>query len=107
MESIKVRTDQQLYEAITDVVIRAVPTCWKKIMVNASIADDNGEALYDYVDDSSNVQWFAPETSSQYEVYKAFQELRSSMTASGQSWNTARFTLERSGTFRIEFDCEK
>jgi len=100
------RTDQQIYKVVADVVSKSAPVGWREIIVAASISDDNGEAIYDYVDESGKRQWFAPDTSSQYEVYTAFQELHSLMRASGNSWGKARFTLERSGKFRTEFDYE-
>lgn len=101
------RTDQKIYKAIADIVNLSAPNGWQKIIVNASIADDNGETIYDYLDESGKQKWFAPEPRKQYEVYAAFQELRTLMKASGHSWDAALFTLERTGEFRIEFDCKK
>jgi hypothetical protein len=104
--SMTTRTDQQIYKTIADVVNGSAPADWQKIIVSASIADDNGETLYDYMDELGKQKWFIPETSKQYEVFMAFQELRSLMRASGHLWDTARFTLERSGKFRMEFNYE-
>lgn len=101
------RTDQQIYKTIAEVVNSAAPAGWRKIIVCASIFNDNGETFYDYLDEVGNQKWFAPEISVQYVVYMAFQELRSMMKTSSQSWDTSRFTLDRCGQFRIEFDYEK
>lgn len=100
------RTDKQLYKVIADVICRSVPKGWQKAIVSASVADDTGEAVYDYVDGSGKKSWFAPDTREQYEVYTAFQELRAMMKATGHSWGKARFTLEPSGKFDIDFDYE-
>jgi hypothetical protein len=98
------KTDQQIYKAIAEIAISSAPTDWQEIIISASIADDNGETLYDYVDGSGEKKWFAPETSVQYEVFSAFQELRAVMKAAGHLWDTAQFTLERTGKFRMKFD---
>lgn len=98
------RTDQQIYMAIAEVVNRTAPADWQTIIVSASIQDDNGETGYDYLDSAGNKNWFFPENFEQYEVYKAFKELRTLMKSSSHAWDTARFTLERSGSFGIEFD---
>lgn len=101
------RTDQEIYKLIAGIVNRSAPEEWQKILVKASIEDDNGETLYDYFDASENMHWFAPDASKQYEVYLAFQELRAMMKVTGHSWGSASFTLERSGKFQMEFNYDK
>jgi len=100
------RTEQRIYKDIADTVTVYVPSGWKKIIIVAKIESDNGETTYDYIDESGAQRWFVPDTHNQYQVYLAFQELRSLMSTTNNLWNTACFSIDRSDAFHIKFDYE-
>jgi hypothetical protein len=98
------RTVEELHKVIANLLNANAPKDWEKIIAAADIGDDTGEVLYDYVGASGVKNWFAPDTRVQYEIYTAFQEMRSTMKSAGHAWIKARFTLERPGKVHVDFD---
>lgn len=95
---------EPLYQRIAEVLGRTAPEGWQKAWVTTTIDEDHGKGEYDYLDAEGKEAWFEPDTMDQYEVYKAFQEILKVMKAADQPvWSKARFELEKTGKFHIDF----
>jgi hypothetical protein len=94
---------EQLYQMIANEASAAAPADWRSIRIDAEIEHDNGQATYDYEDQAGNSSWFEPPVLVQYKIYQSFQSIRAQMGATGLSWRSAKFSLNRLGKFKVSY----
>jgi hypothetical protein len=100
------RTAEQLYQTIASAIVEVVPAGWVSVSLEARMADDVGAVDFFYRGAEGSPRRFDPGVQGFDTVDQSFAELRELMKSTGHAWSTARFALERSGKFHIDFDYE-
>src|SRR5690554_5211391 len=100
-----VATIDDIYREIAQDIAEAIDDEWQSAVVNFEYTGDSGEFDCVYVK-GSDAQEF--DFDIEFSTYKAFKALHE-ITTEGDSnrWNRAKFVLEPSGKFSIDFEWDQ
>ena len=95
---------EEIYREMGNFIVRATDDEWSSAILYAEIEeDDNGLTYGRY--NTETVSDYSLNFDTDYTVYFAFDELRTRLHKPGQApWTKARFILQRTGKFDLEFD---
>jgi hypothetical protein len=90
-----------IYKKLARHLKRALPKGWSKAWIWAEMSERYGSIVVYYVDDAGKIGWIAPPLA----LYDRFRELNNAARRGGLIfvWTSATFSLERDGTFSIDF----
>ncbi|MGF1691101.1 immunity protein YezG family protein [Photobacterium kagoshimensis] len=97
-------TIDEIYMGIAEHLTSQLNEKWKECKIDAEFLEDAAELNVTYI--NANGQGFDLEGG--YNLFKLFKELHSITTEnSGNKWNRAKFTLEPTGKFNMEFEWDQ
>jgi len=96
------RIIEDIYQEIANGIVDAIDDDWTRAIVTAEIEEDNGALTGEYQKTPGGPSL---DFSCGYEMYKSFKELRSAFSEEDKKpWYKAIFTLEKDGTFNLDFE---
>ncbi|PCM43910.1 immunity protein YezG family protein [Marinobacter sp. ANT_B65] len=99
------KTVDELYHEIAQGIVDAIDGEWQSAEVNFEYTGDSGEFDCVYVKEGGEQNL---DFDVEFPTYKAFKAIHEITTEGGSNpWNRAKFVLERSGKFSIDFEWDQ
>lgn len=99
------RTIDDIYKSIAQDIVDNLPDSWDKAWINAHVIEDAAGVDGEYISaGAQDIHYF--EVNDQ--AFDDFEELHEITTEGGRNlWNRAKFVLEPSGKFSIDFEWDQ
>ena len=99
------RTVDEIYNSLAKGIVDQLSSEWETAWINAKVLDDAAGVDGEYrVEGADKVSYFNVKD----EAFDDFEELHQITTEGGSNrWNRAKFILERSGKFSIDFEWDQ
>lgn len=99
---------ENFYQVIAEAAAEKAPDGWVALRIEVTLFDDYGSADFFYRSKLGEENQFDPGFDGYDAVTRAFGEMRKIMASAGKStWKSARFDLEASGKFHIDFSYDE
>jgi len=95
-------TEQETYELVAGIASQYAPSGWLKLEVRLAFMKEAGEAAL-HATTASGRSWYEAPAQAEYQVFKAFTNLRKQYAAAGHPWQEVLLTIEGTGRFNTQF----